>query len=96
MAAADPRNLVCLRGLRVASIAPAGGDAPAPRQLRVPQGVPQNARQQWKEAYTVVRHKVLDACGNAHGAGAQADVLQVVQEFGALTRTVFAYSRSRR
>ena len=51
---------------------------------------------EWAEAYTVVGHKVLDACANAHGAGARADVLQAVQEFGALARTVFAYRRSRR
>ena len=79
-----------------AAVAPAGREAPAPQRLRMAQGVPPNARQQWAEAYTVVGHKVLDACANAHGAGARADVLQVVQEFGALARTVFAHSRSRR
>ena len=86
-----------LRGLRAAAaVARAGREAPAPQRLRMPQGVPPNARQQLAEAYTVVGHKVLDACANAHGAGARADVLQAVQEFGALARTVFAHSRSRR
>ena len=86
-----------LRGLRAAiAVAAAGREAPAPQRLRMPQGVPPNARQQWAEAYTVTCHKVLDACANAHGAGVRADVLQAVQEFGTLARTVFAYSRGRR
>ena len=86
-----------LRGLRAAAaVAPAGREAPAYQRLRMPQSVPPNARQQWAEAYTVVGHKVLDACANAHGAGARADVLQAVQEFGTLARTVFAYSHGRR
>ena len=62
----------------------------------MPQGVPPNAQLQWAEAYTVVGHKGLDACANAHGAGACVDVLQAVQEFGALARKVFAHSRGRR
>ena len=54
-----------LRGLRAAAaVAPAGRAAPAPQRLRMPQCVPPNARQQWAEAYTVVGHKVLDACAN--------------------------------
>ena len=86
-----------LRGLRAAAaVAQVGREARASQRLRMPQGVPPNARQQWAEAYAVVGHKVLDACANAHGTGAQADVLQAVQDFGALARTVFAYSRSRR
>ena len=60
----------------------------------MPLGVPANEWQQWAEAYTVVGHKVLHACVNAQGAG--ADVLQAVQEFGTLARTVLAFSRSRR
>ena len=68
-----------LRGLRAAAaVAPARQEVLAPKQLRMPQCVPQNARQQWAEAYTVVGHKVLDACANAQGAGARADVLQAV------------------
>ena len=86
-----------LRGLRAAAaVAAAAREAPAPQRLRMPQGVPPNARQQWAEAYTVTCHKVLDACANAHGTGVRADVLQAVQEFGTLARTVFAYSRGRR
>ena len=65
---------------------------PAPQRLRMPQGVPPNARQQWAQAYTAVGHKVLDACTNARRAG--ADDLQAVLEFGALAHKVFAYSRS--
>ena len=69
-----------LGGLRAAAaVAPAGREAPALRRLRMPQGVPLGARQQWIDAYTVVCHKVLDACANAQGARARADVQQAVQ-----------------
>ena len=61
----------------------------------MPQSVPPKARQQSGEAYTVVGHKILDACVNAQGAGARIDVPQAVQEFGALVRAMFAYRRSR-
>ena len=44
----------------------------------------------------VVGHKVHAACANGHGAGARADILQAMQEFGTVARTVFAYSRGRR
>ena len=71
-------------------------EAPVPQRLRMLQGVTSNARQQWVEAYTMVGHKVLDACANGKGAGSRADVLQAVQKFGNLARTVFPYSRSRR
>ena len=86
-----------LRGLRAAAaVAPAARKAPAPLRLLFPQGVPPNARQQWAEAYTVVGRRVLNACANAQGVGARADVVQAEQEFGALARTVFVCSRSRR
>ena len=96
---AVPPGLPVLRA--AAAVAPAGREAPAPKRLRMPQGVPPNARQQWAEAYTVVGHNLVDACAsrracNAHDAGARADVLQAVQEFGTLARTVFVCSRSGR
>ena len=85
-----------LRGLRAAAaVAPAARKAPAPQRLRLPQGVPPSARQQWAEAYTVVGRKVLDACANAQDVGARA-VVQAVQEFGALARTVVVCSHNRR
>ena len=97
MAAAAPRNMQCLCGLRAAAaVAPAGQEAPAPQRLRISQGVPPNTRQQWAEAYTVIGHKIFDVCANAQGASARAEVVQGVQEFGALARTGFVYSRSRR
>ena len=80
-----------LRGLRAAAaVAPAGQEAPAPQRLRMPQIAPPNTRQQWAEAYTVVGHKILYVCANAQGAVARADVLQAVQEFGALACIMFA------
>ena len=89
-----PPGLRCLHA--AAAIASARREAPTPQQLRMRKGVPPNARQQWAEAYTVVGHRFLGACGNARGAGALADVLQALLEFGSLARTVFAYSSSRR
>ena len=84
-----------LRALSAAAaVAPARRGAPAPRRLRMPQ--PPTVRQQWAEAYTLVGHTMLGACANAQGEGARGDALQAVQEFGALARTVIAYSRSRR
>ena len=44
----------------------------------------------------MVGHELLNACPNAKGAGARSDVLQAVQEFGTLARTVCEYNRSRR
>ena len=41
----------------------------------------------------MVDNKVLDLCTNAQGAGTRTDILQAVQEFGTLARTVFAYIR---
>ena len=39
----------------------------------------------------MVDNKVLDLFANAQGAGTRADILQAVQEFGTLARSVFAY-----
>ena len=42
-----------------AAVAPTGREAPAPQRIRMSQGGPPNAPQQWAEAYTVAGHKVL-------------------------------------
>ena len=76
-----------LRGLRAAAAVEASGrEASAQHRLRMPQGVPPDARNQWAEAFIVVGHKVLDACANARGADARADVRQALQEFGTLVQ----------
>ena len=98
VAVAAPRNPRCLRPPRsaAAAVARAGREAPAPQRLRMPQGVPPNARQQWAEACNVVDLKRHYACANAQGACVRAGFLQAVQEFSALALKVFAYIRGRR